>query len=475
MAQLRLDGTSSQRYSGIFNAQNYILLLIGHGFLGLIFRYVPSISELYAFFLIALGIWWGYNKRLDLVAYWGAYFVGMETLFRMTKGNPIHEFGKYGIFFVFLFALLRSGRRGKWVTPALYMLFLLPGALYTITALPFVQGRQAVSGVLAGPFALAMSIIFYSSIRFERKHLVRLIMAGILPVMGISFIALFSTVSAERIHFSTNSNKATSGGWGPNQVSSGLAFGAYMAFMGYIFERDRKKVRVLMLFLLLLLFSQAAMTFSRSGPYLVVGSIAVASVFYLRSLRAQISMVIGAGIVVLLMNFVIFPQLNEFTGGAFEARVVQDRDLSGRDNIAESDLLMFKEHPVWGVGAGMSERQREIMFNVYNASRDHTEFTRLLAEHGIFGAGAMLIMLFFIIQAFVTTRNPYMKAFRMSASGWAVAYMLVNATRLAAPAFLFGVAFMTLFLEEDIERIQRQWNIKRRQTERRRKAHLARR
>lgn len=458
--RLPLDGVASPHFAGLFKLRNYLIALLLHGFLGLAFKYIPGVSSFCAFVVLGVGLWWAYNKRLELVAYWGAYFTGIETLFRMTDGNPVHEFGKYGLVLVFTFALLRAGRRGKWVTPVLYLLFLAPGAFISLTGLPFTEGRQAVSGVLAGPLSIAASIVFFSSIRFERRHLVRLLCAGILPVMGVSFIALFSTATVTNIRFSTTSNKATSGGWGPNQVSSGFAFGAFLAFMGYVFERERKKMRLLMLFLLILFFAQAALTFSRSGPYLIVGSFVVASLFLFRSFRTQISVVLGAAFILVMVNYVILPQLNEFTGGAFEERVLQDQDLSGRDEIAAIDIEMFRENPIWGVGAGQSRETRALMLNSAKANRDHTEFTRLPAEHGIFGVGAMLMMLFFVLQAFATAPNAYIKALRMASMGWAYAYMLVNSTRLAAPGFLIGLAFMSIYLEEDIERIWRRWQRK---------------
>jgi uncharacterized membrane protein YGL010W len=72
----------------------------------------------------------------------------------------------------------------------------------------------------------------------------------------------------------------------------------------------------------------------------------------------------------------------------------------------------------------------------------HTEFSRLLAEHGLFGLGALLLLALMTAQRFRQAQTPVSRAMVLSMMGWSLLFMAHSAMRLAAPAFLFGLAFV---------------------------------
>jgi O-antigen ligase len=115
---------------------------------------------------------------------------------------------------------------------------------------------------------------------------------------------------------------------------------------------------------------------------------------------------------------------------------------------------LFVENPVFGVGPGGGEMNRALTWGRAKAS--HTEITRLPAEHGIFGVAALMLLFVLTVSRTLSLRNaPVMqRALSVSFMAWAVAFSLHAAMRLAAPGFLFGLAFAT-FLVDDADLIGR--------------------
>jgi hypothetical protein len=103
-----------------------------------------------------------------------------------------------------------------------------------------------------------------------------------------------------------------------------------------------------------------------------------------------------------------------------------------------AELRVWREHPLMGAGPGMAMGARALP-RVLAAS--HTEYTRLLAEHGLFGLGALLLLGLMAARRVSQAKSPAARAMVFSMMGWSLLYMGHSAMRLAAPAFLFGLAW----------------------------------
>jgi O-antigen ligase len=106
---------------------------------------------------------------------------------------------------------------------------------------------------------------------------------------------------------------------------------------------------------------------------------------------------------------------------------------------------MFMENPVWGIGVGKNKEYREEMTGIVAAS--HNEITRLLAEHGVFGIIAFLILLFTpLILYFNNREHVFLLSFFVF---W---LLTINhaAMRLAAPAFIYALTLLKVsFVDEN--------------------------
>jgi O-antigen ligase len=102
----------------------------------------------------------------------------------------------------------------------------------------------------------------------------------------------------------------------------------------------------------------------------------------------------------------------------------------------KADWIVFKEHPIMGVGPGQSYGAHALTFR---ASAAHTEYTRLLAEHGTFGVLAIFLLAWMTWVRLRRQQPAEDKGLSLAFTAWALLYMGHSAMRLAAPAFLFGL------------------------------------
>jgi hypothetical protein len=426
-----------------FFAAHVPLALLAHQF--------ELIATLHALITIGVGLWWAASsnsRRLDRVAYVVAYIVGAEVLWRMADARVFWEVGKYATVAIFVVAMIKNRRLRGPISILAYFLLLLPSAVLTFMQEDLLWFTLHLRFNLSGPLALLASAWFFSNLKLSAGQLQRLFIALIAPTISIAVITLFMTVTAASIKFVDESNHATSGGFGPNQVSTALGFGALLALFCALNRKSSKWFRALMFCAMTFLAVQSALTFSRGGLYTAAGA-AVAAFFYLsRDPHSRLSLIIVSVFLFVMVSYVVLPRLNAFTGGALSTRF-QNTDLTGRANLVEGDLDLWAENPILGVGPGQAMSYRK---SGKRWSAAHTEFSRLLAEHGAFGLAALLLFLVSGARNLRRARGFKSKAMTAAMMGWSCLYMLNAAMRLAAPAFAFGLSFATLLPEENAKR-----------------------
>ncbi|MCE7962958.1 MAG: hypothetical protein DYH05_10740 [Acidobacteria bacterium ACB1] len=143
----------------------------------------------------------------------------------------------------------------------------------------------------------------------------------------------------------------------------------------------------------------------------------------------------------MLFFVLVFPYLNDFTGGGLQARF-EDTQTTHRAEIVESDVDIFLEHPIFGVGVGSAYSERQEFLGFKAAS--HTEFSRLISEHGMFGLIAIFCLIAIVVTRFRRSRSRLGRAFVVGAAAWAALFMLNTGMRLAAPAAVFGMISITI-------------------------------
>jgi hypothetical protein len=180
------------------------------------------------------------------------------------------------------------------------------------------------------------------------------------------------------------------------------------------------------------LFFQSILTFSRGGPACAAGAGLGLMLCLIQDRRVLFKMLGAIAVLAALGYFIIWPRLDAFTNGGLSARF-QDTNTTGRADLSNSDLELFYEHPVFGVGPGRSAFEHEL------GLASHTEFTRLLAEHGLFGILWMAAMGATALWNVRKGRSPYERGFAVALMIWGMLFMANSAMRLVAPCLTFGL------------------------------------
>ena len=208
-----------------------VFLLLLHIGLAFLFSEVKFFSTIHGLLVLVLGLYTALTaKDLVEVVPFGAYIVGSEVLWRMTKADVFWEYGKYAIVLIFLVALFKQKKPLKnLLWPLFSFLLLLPSIFLTLNSLGLTtKFRDALSFNLSGPLSLVVCVIFFSQVFMNQEAWIKTVWATVYPIIGILSLAVESTLTATRIVFGGESVFETSGGFGPNQVSAMLGLGALL-------------------------------------------------------------------------------------------------------------------------------------------------------------------------------------------------------------------------------------------------------
>ncbi len=410
--------------------------LLVHVPLGMAARDFPLVSTIHAFIVLLLGAGLALKGYERCVAAWAAYLVGSEVFWRMTGASVPWEFGKYAFVLVAGLAILRSGRFHGAALPGVYALLLVPSAMLVIWEVGPRIARGYISFNLSGPLSVAVGVWFFSRLVLPKRDVPFVLVALGGPTLCILSDAASTMLGSAALTFRLVSNFEASGGYGPNQVSSILGLGSLCFLLLFATTRAPAWFNGLVLALCLALLTQAALTYSRGGVYTTAAAAVFGAFYLMRQGRMRKRLLIGGALAVALAFGAVVPWLVGLTEGTIASRFT-DTDPTGRDLLVKADLLTWGENPLFGVGPGMAEQNRALL---WRATAAHTEWSRLLAEHGLLGLGAILCLLEMARRALSAHRSILEKALSAALLVWGFLFMFHAGMRLAAPAFAIALA-----------------------------------
>lgn len=437
--------------------------LLAHVLLGVALSVWRPLSTFWgagAFFLF-LGQTLATRNRTGAAHLGAAYIVGMEVLLRMTKAGLFWEFGKLSCLVLLATGILVERRR-RYDWHYLGIALLLLPAILLGTDVEFNRFRQNLTFQLGGMFLLSLSAVYFSKRPFVLRQLQDVFRMILLPVAAMVTYLVLVSPSVSEIEFNLASNFAASGGYGPNQVSTILGLGMLVLSVNFLMRWPPLFARSIDIAFLALLAFRALLTFSRGGVLGFLIAVFVGYLIYLLSSgEAYRRRMLVRFLAVSVLVGVAFYQINLWTGDLLlkrfgkgtaienpEGRVDLDRASSGRSKIMVTDWAMFLDHPFLGVGVGESNKLRP-MYGYANIS--HLEQTRLLAEHGIFGA-FILLWLFGVLFGGLVRRRGAARFLLVVCWLFAFITMFHSATRLAVVGFMFGLGLIRLYETNTLDR-----------------------
>jgi hypothetical protein len=376
-------------------------------------------------------------------AYAAAYIAGCEVFWRMKKAELPWEMGKYATILVLGMAIMRAGKLKRSLLPMAYFVLLLPSCVFGLGGLKPDELREQLTFNLLGPLALAVCAIFFATVPLTVQELKNTLICLIGPAFGIALLALESLDSAKFLTFNGDvSNATASGGYGPNQVSAILGLGI-LAILAYLMLGSPSKMMTGGMFLLLLfMLRQVILTFSRGGLYMAVLGAVAGAFFLMRDKKQRTRLLMGGAALSVVFFALLLPRIEKMTRGAVSERF-SSVQTTGRAELVEADIDTFFHNPVFGVGPGQGEKNRLKFFRIGTA---HTEWTRMLAEHGTLGLISAVCLLAMAWQNIRRSPTPREKAIAAAFATYCFLHLAVDATRLVAPSFAFGLASVTLLL-----------------------------
>lgn len=418
--------------SGIFGI---LVLLVLNIAIGLGLGLIPQFRPLHVASVVLVSSWAAFGaKRIEHVLWVTSYVAGCDVLWRMTRTTAPWEYSKYFLIGTMTVALFRHVRKVRLPgQPVVFAALLIPSVSVSLLTLPLGEARAQLAGNLAGPIALAVTVLLFRQIVCGRDELRTILLVALGPPISVWAVAAWSTLTADDIAFGLGSNFQTAGGFGPNQVSTALGFGLMLCVLLFISTRAHRQ-RVLFAVVALALLWQAFVTFSRGGVYgagIATACMAVAAM----TTNKQRLKGVAALVAMLLLGGVAYSSVNSFSGGSLSVRY-GDTDASNREEFAARDLELFMESPLFGTGPGVSRLLRADNKEVANA---HTEVTRLAAEHGVFGILAIGFLVAMAVTGYRESRSGLNKLLAAAMLSYSVATMFHSSTRLALVAFAFGL------------------------------------
>lgn len=392
------------------------------------------------------------NKE-NQVLYIAAYTIGSEVILRMTGGFVMYEIAKYSTVFFMLMALYFSGFSKNSFLIWLYLIILIPGVIVASVTLNLNANIiKSISFNMSGPICLGVCALYCYQRRITLKEIDNIILAMLLPLLTTVVYMYLYTPDIRSVITSTESNFETSGGFGPNQVSTMIGLGVFLMFTRVIFYSKEKWVIVLNIALLIVLTFRGLVTFSRGGMICagIMIIILIVILFFVTKRKAKVKIIWAILSSVFLMS-VIWLYSSFQTNGLINMRYAnQDKSgrfkqslLTGREVIMEGEYEMFLDNPIMGIGVGKAKENRLDAFGEVVAS--HNEITRMLAEHGIFGVLAIFILVVTPLALYVNNRQHiYLLPFF---TFW---ILTINhaAMRLAAPAFVYSLTLLHVYAVE---------------------------
>lgn len=436
--------------------KNYLYIILIHVLIGFCLYYLPFFPKLYGYGILVGGAFFVINSRnrYNEVLYAAAYIVGSEVVLRMTDGNPVYEFSKYGVMIFIVLGIYYSGISKSAVPYWFFILLLIPGVIWgTLTLSHHASLRREISFNISGPVCLGLCALYSYRRRVTLQQINNILLAVGLPIISCMIYLTLYTPSIKDIVTGTGSNASLSGGFGPNQVSTILGLGMFIFVSRLIYDSKTKMIFIINLIVALNVAFRGLVTFSRGG--MLTGAVMILVMITVTYLQVNKG---GKYKMNFLIAFVIMGMIATWsysssqTGGLIDKRYanqdatgkVKEDQLTGRAELAEDEINTFLAHPYFGIGVARNQEQR--LQRTGEIIVSHNEITRMLAEHGSLGILGLLILFITPIVLYLDNKyNIYILCF--------VAFWLLTinhaAMRIAAPAFIYSLSLLNVGLNEE--------------------------
>ncbi len=419
--------------------------------------FIPGFSRAYfiavvLFFLYRIFSSKDKDKPIEIV-FACCYVVGSEVLFRMTSGSFFYEGSKYLVILFALIGLFYNGISNKAYPYFAYLILLIPSIIVASITIGFDSNfRTNIAFVLSGPVCLGISALYLVNKRLSMSQYLKALLYLSLPIISMSVYLFLYNPSIKDVLRGTQSNFATSGGFGPNQVATILGLGMFTLTVRLFMKSPTLVLKIVNAILLGLISFRGIVTFSRGG---IITAILIIMVFfyflYVKSSSKMKNRILSTFVLFGLLGISVWIISSNQTMGLIDKRYA-NQDVSGRakDDLSTGritlfmdDLQGFIENPILGVGANGAKELR--LKKGMGIKASHNELSRLFSEHGSFAFFILFILI--LVPLFYRIENKR-NIFFYSMLGFWFATINHSAMRIAAPGFIYALALINVYYDK---------------------------
>jgi hypothetical protein len=399
---------------------NWMLFHLALGILATLSKYF-FITWIYLFFFFIINKLISdliYRKSTKYVVISLGYICSFEVFGRMVKAYPYipWEVSKYLIFLVSVLILLIFKFKIKDYIGVLLIFLLIPGVIIDKSNMVNLSISAFNLLGLIG-MALLIIIINYEKINIDEFDMfIRLIWYSTITLL---VYVVIKTPDYSTIKFSLSAIHDTTGGFGSNQVATILGLGMFLSFYAWMNKLLFSGNHTLDGIFIGLFAYQGFLTFSRGGIFVGILAMICYSILLRKSKHYNKLIKLKSLNPLFYFSFSIFilffsySLINNITDGTIGLRYLGETGstlsgqniktlntiTTGRADIIIADLKIWYDNFIFGVGVGGSKYFREN--NVLN----HTELSRLLAEHGLFGLLFFLVLFYSSFKKYFDNSN----------------------------------------------------------------------
>ena len=392
------------------------------------------------------------------------YIASFDVLGRMLKSSPFipWELSKYFIIATSLILIVSKKIKVNINSGFFLLLLLIPGFLVRESDLVNISDMRSY---LFGPISMALLVIVLSGYKINKSFFdgtLRMIWLTSIVTLVYVFI---KTPDYSGLTFSLSADFETTGGFGSNQVSTILGVGMFLSFYAWMNKLCFSGYHSFDGAFIGLFAYQGFLTFSRGGMVVSILSIFVYYVLFRtpksfseiiknKSLNpfyyfiiALTILISSFGIIQIISNGNITLRYLGETSGTLSGDKIKTFNTitTGRFNIFLADLDLWYENFIFGVGAGGSKFLRG---NNLDGIAPHIEFSRMLAEHGLFGLTFMLVLMVLGIKIYRVNSSDINRAILISIFFIGVASTMHSSFRTFVTPIFIGLSTVSILKDE---------------------------
>jgi len=232
-----------------------------------------------------------------------------------------------------------------------------------------------------------------------------------------------------------------------------MGLGMFVFFSRLLLESKSKLVFIINLIVLFNVTYRGLVTFSRGGMLTGFVMIVLLLIYIYVNTKSKGRLNLFRLLIFMIVAFVAtWLYTSNQTGGLIDKRYTnkdvagraKESQLSGREDIWDSEIDDFLDNPVFGIGVAKAlEVRQEKSGGLIIAS--HSEISRTLAEHGTMGIIALLILFFTPIFLFLDNKQ-HIYVFCLLFF-W---LLTINhaAMRIAASAFVYSLSLLKVYMDD---------------------------